>query len=216
MRLPSMAWHGGCDAERSPAPISHISRFAAYAAPGEGDSREEVFNGRTGALVPARAGIARDHALQWLALVDPPAGIVLPPALWMPAVRVSGLKVHQVKRLARRAAAAGDPPCRVVRGALGAAGRRTPRGPTDLCPRQDGELAAQAGPAVEADRIRLRLLGEGQRSRGPARRRRSIASGWRTAARSPGPGWRTSAGSAASRGRASRARSAMRRPARRG
>ena len=77
-------------------------------------------------------GSREDHALQWLASVEPPAGIVLPPALWMPAVRVSGLKVHQVKRLARRAVAAGDPRVAWYAEHLARLGRRTPRGPTDL------------------------------------------------------------------------------------
>ena len=73
-----------------------------------------------------------DHALQWLASVEPSAGIVLPLALWMPAVRVSGLKVHQVKRLARRAVAAGDPRVAWYAEHLARLGRRTSRGPTDL------------------------------------------------------------------------------------
>ena len=81
---------------------------------------------------PLERGSREDHALQWLALVEPPARIVLPPALWMPAVRVSGLKVHQVKRLARRAAAAGDPRVAWYAEHLARLGRRTPRGPTDL------------------------------------------------------------------------------------
>ena len=81
---------------------------------------------------PPERGSREDHALQWLALVEPPAGIVLPPALWMPAVRVSGLKVHQVKRLARRVAAAGDPRVAWYAEHLARLGRRTSRGPTDL------------------------------------------------------------------------------------
>ena len=77
-------------------------------------------------------GSREDHALQWLALVEPPAGIVLPPDLWMPAARASGLKVHQVKRLARRAATAGDLRVEWYAEHLARLGRRTTRGPTDL------------------------------------------------------------------------------------
>ena len=81
---------------------------------------------------PPRMGSREFHALAWLSSVEPPAGIVLPPALWMPAVRVSGLKLHQVKRLAKRAAAAGDPRVEWFAEHLARLGRRTPRGPTDL------------------------------------------------------------------------------------
>ena len=77
-------------------------------------------------------GSREDHALQWLALVEPPAGIVLPPALWMPAQRVAGLTAARIKRLARRAAAAGDPRVAWYAEYLARLGRRTPRGPTDL------------------------------------------------------------------------------------
>ncbi len=81
--------------------------------------------------VPER-GSREDHALQWLAMVEPPAGIVLPASLWLPAARVSGLSVHRVKRLARRAAAAGDSRVTWYAEHLARLGRRTPRGPTDL------------------------------------------------------------------------------------
>ena len=81
---------------------------------------------------PPRMGTREFRALDWLSSVEPPAGIVLPPSLWLPAARVSGLKAHQVKRLARRAAAAGDPRVAWYAEHLARLGRRTPRGPTDL------------------------------------------------------------------------------------
>ena len=81
---------------------------------------------------PPERGSREDHALQWLALVEPPAGIVLPLHLWAPAERVSGLKVTRIKRLARRAAAAGDSRVAWYAEHLARLGRRTPRGPTDL------------------------------------------------------------------------------------
>ena len=77
-------------------------------------------------------GSREDRALQWLALVEPPRGIVLPPNLWVPAERVSGLTVARIKRLARRAAVAGDPRVEWYAAHLARLGRRTPRGPTDL------------------------------------------------------------------------------------
>ena len=58
---------------------------------------------------PPRMGTREDRALQWLSFVEPPAGIVVPPTAWLPAARASGLRVGQVKRLARRAADGGDP-----------------------------------------------------------------------------------------------------------
>ena len=79
-----------------------------------------------------RVGSREHEALGWLAMVEPPTGIVLPSSLWMPAVRVSGLKVHQVKRLAQRAAAAGDPRVQWYAAHLERLRQRAPRGPTDL------------------------------------------------------------------------------------
>ena len=81
---------------------------------------------------PPRMGTREFRALDWLSSVEPPRGIALPPSLWMPAARASGLKVGRVKRLARRAAAAGDPRVGWYREHLARLGRRTPRGPTDL------------------------------------------------------------------------------------
>ena len=56
---------------------------------------------------------------------------------------------------------------RVVRAAPGAARPADATGANRPCPSSDGELAAGAGLAVEADRTRARLFGEGQWSRGP-------------------------------------------------
>ena len=81
---------------------------------------------------PPRLGTREFRALNWLSSVEPPAGMVLPPALWMPVARASGLKVSQVKRLARRAAIAGDPRVAWYAEHLARLGRRTPRGPTNL------------------------------------------------------------------------------------
>ena len=115
-----------------PAPISHISRFAAYAAPGDGGSGEGCFMAEQANWSLPEQGSREDRALQWLALVEPPRGIVLPASLWLPAARASGLSVHRIKRLARRAAAAGDPHVAWYAEHLARLGRRTPRGPTDL------------------------------------------------------------------------------------
>ena len=48
-------------------------------------------------------GTREFHALQWLADVEQPAGIVVPASAWLTASRASGLKVAAVKRLRRRA-----------------------------------------------------------------------------------------------------------------
>ena len=80
---------------------------------------------------PPRMGTCEFHALEWLSDVEPPAGIVIPPAAWMPASRASGLKLHQVKRLAQRAADGGDPRVEWYREHLARLRRRTPRGPGD-------------------------------------------------------------------------------------
>ena len=81
---------------------------------------------------PPRLGTREQRALSWLATVEPPSGIVLQPSLWIPAARASGSRVHQVKRLAKRAAAGGDPRVAWYAEHLARLGRRTSRGPTDL------------------------------------------------------------------------------------
>ena len=164
---------------------------------------------------PPRLGTREQRALSWLATVEPPSGIVLQPS---PVdTRRAGLGVEGPPDQASGEASGGRrrSPCRVVRGAPGAAAAADATGAVRPCPGSDGELAAQAGAAVEAGCARARLLGSGTAGPKPARRRRSIGSGWRTAARFPGRGWLTCAGSAASRGRVSRAGSATRGPARR-
>ena len=73
-----------------------------------------------------------DRALRRLSLAAPPRGIVVPPALWQAAAWESGLTVLGVKRLAKRAAAGGDPRVQWYAAHLERLRRRTPRGPTDL------------------------------------------------------------------------------------
>ncbi len=80
---------------------------------------------------PPRVGTREHHALGWLSFVEPPTGIVLPPSLWIPASRASGLKVPALKRLARRAAAAGDPRVQWYTTHLERLRRRAPRGPAN-------------------------------------------------------------------------------------
>ena len=81
---------------------------------------------------PPERGSREDRALMWLASVEPPRGIVVPPAVWKATARASGLKVPAIKRLARRAADAGDPRVAWYAEHLARLGRRTPRGPTGL------------------------------------------------------------------------------------
>ena len=81
---------------------------------------------------PPRMGTREYHAMDWLSFVEPPTSIVIPPSVWMPAARASGLNVGQVKRLARRAAAAGDQRVAWFAAHLERLRRRTPRGPGDL------------------------------------------------------------------------------------
>ena len=81
---------------------------------------------------PPRMGTREDRALMWLASVEPPRGIVVPPAVWKATARASGLKVPAIKRLARGAADAGDPRVAWYAEHLARLGRRTPRGPTGL------------------------------------------------------------------------------------
>ena len=81
---------------------------------------------------PPRMGTREDRALQRLSLAEAPAGVVVPPDLWRAAALESRLKVPAIKRLARRAADAGDPRVAWYAEHLARLGRRTPRGPTDL------------------------------------------------------------------------------------
>ena len=81
---------------------------------------------------PPRMGSREHHALSWLATVEPPAGVVIPASLWLPASRASGLKVAQVKRLARRAAEAGDIRLAWYAAHLERLRRRAHRGPGDF------------------------------------------------------------------------------------
>ena len=81
---------------------------------------------------PPEGGSREDRALMWLASVEAPRGIVVPTAMWKATARASGLRVHQVERLARRAAAAGDPHVTWYAEHLARLGRRMPRGPTEL------------------------------------------------------------------------------------
>ena len=99
--------------------------------------REGLSNGPAREFVPPpppppRMGTREFYALQWLADVEPPAGIVVAASAWLPASRASGLKVAAVKRLARRAAEGGDPRVQWYSMHLERLRRRAPRGPTDL------------------------------------------------------------------------------------
>ena len=87
--------------------------------------------GRHANLSPPRMGTREFHALQRLADVEPPAGIVVPASAWLPAARTSGLKVAAVKRLARRAAEGGDPRLAWYSMHLERLRRRAPRGPAN-------------------------------------------------------------------------------------
>ena len=77
-------------------------------------------------------GTREFRALDWLPSAEPPTGIVIPPSLWMPAARVSGLSVPKVKRLARRAVDAGDQRVVWLAAHLERLRHRKPRGPGDL------------------------------------------------------------------------------------
>ena len=72
------------------------------------------------------------RALHRLSLAKRPAGVVVPPAVWVAAARESGLRVHLVKRLAKRAAAGGDPRVEWYGEHLTRLRRRTSRGASDL------------------------------------------------------------------------------------
>ena len=95
---------------------------------------------------PPRMGTREFRALDWLSSVEPPTNIVIPHTLWMPAARASGLKVGRVKRLARRAAAAGDRRVAWLAAHVERLRQRTPRGPGNL------------SRARKADRLRRRGL----------------------------------------------------------
>ena len=150
-------------------PRTHFAHFALCGVCCARRRRQPrgVFHGRTSVLVPAGTGIARglrvdvaclDHAAAWDRAAAVPVG-----------GDGAGLGVEgsrdqaacEARGCCRRS------PCRVVRGAPGAPWPADATGANRPCPRSNGELAAQAGAAVEAYRARVRLLGEGQRSRGP-------------------------------------------------
>ena len=89
--------------------------------------------GQNAAWSPPRVGTREHDALSWLATIKvPPRTIAPPPSLWVPAARVSGLSVPQVRRLARRAADAGDPRVAWYAEHRARLRLRTLRGPTDL------------------------------------------------------------------------------------
>ena len=94
---------------------------------------------------PPRMGTREFRALDWLASVEPPTSIVIPPTLWTPAARASGLKVDRVRRLARRAAAAGDPRVAWLAAHLERLRRRTPRGAGDLSRARKAHRLRQRG-----------------------------------------------------------------------
>ena len=89
-------------------------------------------DGQTATWFPPRVGSREHRALGWLAKIEPPGGVVLPPSLWAPAARAGGLSVWQVKRLARRAADAGDPRLTWYAEHRERLRRRTRRGPTAM------------------------------------------------------------------------------------
>ena len=80
---------------------------------------------------PPRVGSREHHALGWLSSVEPPPGVVIPTAAWLPAARVSGMKIGAVKRLARCAAEAGDPRVAWYAAHLERLRRRASRGPVN-------------------------------------------------------------------------------------
>ena len=165
---------------------------------------------------PPRLGTREQRALSWLATVEPPSGIVLQPSLWIPAARASGSRVHQIKRLAKRAAAGGDIP--VSRGTRstwrGCSGGR--HGGRQTLPGLGRRTGCESGGCPGSGSRAPAATRSGTTGPTSARWRRSIGGGWRTAARFPRRAWRTGAGSAASRGSASRAGWAMRGAVRRG
>lgn len=89
--------------------------------------------GQKAAWSPPRVGTREHVALSWLATIKAPPRTIAPlSSLWVPAARVSGLSVPQVKRLARRAADAGDPRVAWYAEHRARLRRRTRRGPTDM------------------------------------------------------------------------------------
>jgi len=117
---------------------------------------------------PPRMGTREFRALDWLSSVEPPAGIVLPASLWLPAARASGLSVPWVKRLARRAAAAGDPRVGWYAEHLARLSQRTPRGPTDLVRARMANWLRERG--LPWKRI-ARVLGYSEKSSGAEARK---------------------------------------------
>lgn len=101
--------------------------------------------GQNAAWSPPREGTRGHRALGWLALVEPPNGIVLPRSVWTPATRSSGLSIWQVKRLALRAADAGDPRVSWLAEHRERLRRRTPRGPTDMARARQANWLRQRG-----------------------------------------------------------------------
>ena len=93
---------------------------------------EGRIGGQNAPWSPPRVETREHRALSWLAKIDPPGGVVLLPSLWTPASRASGLSVWQVKRLARRAADAGDPRVSWLSSHRERLRGRTRRGPTDM------------------------------------------------------------------------------------
>ena len=117
---------------------------------------------------PPRMGTREFRALDWLSSVEPPGGIVLPASLWLPAARASGLSVPWVKRLARRAAAAGDPRVGWYAEHLARLSQRTPRGPTDLVRARMANWLRERG--LPWKRI-ARVLGYSEKSSGAEARK---------------------------------------------
>ena len=102
-------------------------------------------DGQTATWFPPRVGSREHGALGWLAKTEPPDGVVLPPSLWAPAARAAGLSVWQVKRLALRAADAGDPRVSWLAEHRERLRRRTPRGPTDMARARQANWLRQRG-----------------------------------------------------------------------
>ena len=124
---------------------------------------------------PPRMGTREFRALDWLASVEPPTSIVIPPTsrkrrhqVWMPAARASGLKVGQVRRSARRAAAAGDHRVAWLAAHLERLRSRTPRGPGDLSRARKAHRLRQRG--LPWKRI-ARLCGYSQANNGHSARK---------------------------------------------
>ena len=85
------------------------------------------------------------RALDQLATVKLPRGIVLHGALWRPAAYASGLSIHQVKQLARSAADVGDVRVAWFTEHRERLRRRTPRGPTGMARARQANWLRQRG-----------------------------------------------------------------------